>query len=160
MAIAQQVLPQVESLPIWIEYMRALGTPIAALVAAIIGGFIAYRQMQTAKNKLKLDLFDKRVKVYEAAVDLVKSVGTLNEMEETRSEEIITSLNSASWLLDDKVDAHLVQLAREIDKQRRKVRSARSGNEKIALISENKNFRDKHRAELMVAFEPFLKLQH
>jgi ABC-type multidrug transport system fused ATPase/permease subunit len=160
MEIVQQILPQVQSLPIWIEYVKALGTPIAALVAAFIGGFIAYRQMQTAKNKLKLDLFDKRVKVYEAAVDLIKSVGSLDEMEENRSEEIVTSLNSASWLLDDKVDAHLVQLEREINKQRRKVRSALSGNEKIALVSENRNFRDKHRAELMVAFKPFLKLQH
>jgi hypothetical protein len=81
-------------------------------------------------------------------------------MEEARSEEIVTSLNSASWLLDDKVDAYLVQLELKVDKQRRKVRSARSGNEKIALISENKRFRDNHREELMIAFEPFLKLQH
>lgn len=160
MEIVQHVLPEVQSLPIWIEYVKALGTPIAALVAGFIGAFIAYRQMQTAKNKLKLDLFDKRVKVYEAAVDLIKSVGSLDEIEESRSEEIATSLNSASWLLDDKVDAHLIQLAHEIAKQRRKVRSALSGNEKIALISENRNFRDRHREELMVAFEPFLKLQH
>jgi hypothetical protein len=75
MAIVEQVVPQVQSLPIWIEYVKALGTPLAALVAAFIGGFIAYRQMQTAKNKLKLDLFDKRVAVYKAAVDLINSIG-------------------------------------------------------------------------------------
>ncbi len=57
-----------EQLPIWTEYVRVLGTPVVALLAASIAGFIANRQWKTARNKLKLDLFDKRIAIYKLAI--------------------------------------------------------------------------------------------
>lgn len=160
MIVVQQVAPQVQSLPIWIEYVRALGTPIAALIGAGIASVIAHRQMLTARNKLKLDLFEKRVEVYEAASDYISLAGQTNEMEEARGEEIIRLLNTASWLLDEKVQSYLQKLSTEVRNQRQKIRTARTSDEKIALVSENKDFRKKHREELREAFAPFLKLQH
>ena len=59
------------NLPLWVEYVKALGTPVVAIVAASIAGAIAYRQLRTARNKLKLDLFDKRMAVYQNAVQLI-----------------------------------------------------------------------------------------
>ena len=46
----------------WTEYISPIGIPIIAAIAA----WIAFRQFQIARNKLKLDLFDKRMEVYTA----------------------------------------------------------------------------------------------
>ncbi|HEV8552511.1 MAG TPA: hypothetical protein VGR65_03865 [Casimicrobiaceae bacterium] len=44
----------------WTTILSALSTPLLATVA----GYIAWRQWQTARNKLRFDLFDKRLAVY------------------------------------------------------------------------------------------------
>jgi len=46
----------------WIDIFAALLTPAIAILAS----YIAVRQWLTNKNKLKLDLFDKRYAVFEA----------------------------------------------------------------------------------------------
>ncbi|WP_156383810.1 hypothetical protein [Methylobacterium sp. Leaf456] len=55
--------------PHWTAYVQAIGTPFVALVAGGIASLIAYRQWQTAKEKVVLDLFKQRLEVY----DLVNS---------------------------------------------------------------------------------------
>lgn len=57
--------------PHWTSYITALTIPVIAIVAAII----AYRQWRTAQSKLKLDLFEKRMVVYQAARDMLGYVG-------------------------------------------------------------------------------------
>ena len=52
--------------PHWTTLLSALLTP----AVAVFGIFIAYRQWRLAQEKLKLDLFDKRFEVYEAAREL------------------------------------------------------------------------------------------
>ncbi len=48
------------SLPTWVSILSALATPTLALFAI----FIALLQWKTAKQKIKLDLFDRRFEVY------------------------------------------------------------------------------------------------
>ena len=60
--------------PHWTAYVQALGTPIVAIIAGGIASAIAYRQWQTAKAKVALDLFDKRLEAYEAVSDAVYEV--------------------------------------------------------------------------------------
>ena len=48
------------SLPLWIQGIAAFATPMVALAVA----YIAYRQWKTARDKLRLDLFDKRFAVF------------------------------------------------------------------------------------------------
>jgi hypothetical protein len=45
-------------------------TPVIAILAA----YIAWRQHQTAQSKLKLDLYDRRFKVYRGLMDLFAAV--------------------------------------------------------------------------------------
>jgi hypothetical protein len=64
-------------LPIWIEYLQALG-PTSIAVAV---GFIAYRQWATARDRVKLDLFDRRYAVYQELRTLLATAlqdGTIN----------------------------------------------------------------------------------
>lgn len=61
-------LEDADSLPTWLEYVKAIGPPFVALVAACIAGFYARRQAQIAKDKLKLDLFKDRLEVFTATM--------------------------------------------------------------------------------------------
>jgi hypothetical protein len=161
MAIVQQVVPQVQSLPIWVEYVRALGTPIAALIGAVIAGFIAYRQMRTASNKLKLDLFDKRMEVYNAARDLVSHEIWNVEITEERLNAITDAINAAPWLLDDKVDAYLNGLKQELRGHRQsRVQPSRSAEDVKKMVADKRESKRKHVAELKAVFDPFLRLAH
>jgi len=47
--------------PHWTAYLTALMTPVVACIAA----WIAYRNYTTSRNKLKLDLFDRRYALYQ-----------------------------------------------------------------------------------------------
>jgi hypothetical protein len=44
----------------WIDVLSALLTP----TIAILGIYIAYQQWRTNKNRLKLELFDKRYEIF------------------------------------------------------------------------------------------------
>lgn len=61
-------LEEADAVPIWLAYVKAIGPPFVALVAACIAGFYARRQAQTAKDKLKLDLFKDRLEVFTATM--------------------------------------------------------------------------------------------
>ncbi len=56
------------SLMIW--YMKGLLTPVVAILAVLI----AYQQWKTNSQKVKLDLFEKRFRVFEAVKKLVSYV--------------------------------------------------------------------------------------
>ncbi|WP_312226213.1 hypothetical protein [Stutzerimonas nitrititolerans] len=48
-----------------------LFTALGQILVAVVVGFIAYRQWRTARSKLQYDLFDRRLKVYEAIQSVV-----------------------------------------------------------------------------------------
>jgi hypothetical protein len=154
-------------LPLWVEYAKALGAPIVALVAAGIAGGIAYRQWRTARNKLKLDLFDKRIKVYEAAVELIKEISMPHPVTVNRVTELGKGLGAARWLFGSEVARYAHRLV-----ERGYEASAKQGIEFEGLTKEQKiqlalsfaqnNWRqvDKELAELSDVFAPYLTIEH
>jgi len=58
------------SISAWGSGMTTLLTPLVAIVAV----YIAWQQWRTAANKLKLDLFDRRFRVYRGLMDLLAAV--------------------------------------------------------------------------------------
>lgn len=61
----------------WTTYVQIWATPVVALIAAAIASTIAWRQWktaeaakETARDKLKLDLFEGRLEVFNATVEL------------------------------------------------------------------------------------------
>lgn len=59
-------------MPFWLQVPQALLTPLIAVLA----GYIAYQQWQLNVRKLRLDLFDRRWKVYEAVIAFINTVCT------------------------------------------------------------------------------------
>ena len=52
-------------LPYWVHVIQAVGPSFVAVIAAVIAGLIAFRQWQTARTRIKLDLFNERFEVFE-----------------------------------------------------------------------------------------------
>ena len=88
-----------ENLPMWLEYVRALGTPCAALLAALITGYFTYKQWKTARNKLKLDLFEKRFKVYEAGMEIIREVVKPSEGYGNRLTELTNAVSGGQMAI-------------------------------------------------------------
>ena len=89
--------------PHWTAYTTAIVVPIIALIAA----WIAFRQSQIARNKLKLDLFEKRLAVYET---VQKTLGTVASQGKLTPEEEVSyraGIHPAQWLFGPEVFKYL-----------------------------------------------------
>jgi hypothetical protein len=60
------IQPAASELPNAIRYVQALGPTLAAFVAAVIASVIQYRMWRLSNDKIRLDLFDRRMKIYNA----------------------------------------------------------------------------------------------
>ena len=89
--------------PHWTAYLSALLAP----VVAVLGSLIAYRQWRLAQNKLKLDLFDRRLKVYEAATGLLYSVMTSDRAKDEELLKYMVATREAKWLLSPAIAEYL-----------------------------------------------------
>jgi hypothetical protein len=149
--------------PHWTQVLAALLTP----TIAVFGSFIAYRQWRTAQKKLKLDLFEKRFAVYDAARTFIASVMTSGKAKDEEMYEFLSGTREAKWLLNDDIatyfDEQIWKKAVELqtldlvlegvpvgDERTRNVQQ--QGEIKKWLISQYKVLDEK--------FSPFLKLEH
>lgn len=106
--------------PAWIQVLQALLTPAIALGV----GIIAFLQWRTAHQKVLLDLFERRLKIYDAvisAVDQFSNSGPVDVSLQARMKlQIATS--EARFLFGDEVLAHLQTLIEDMSKVIMKVR--------------------------------------
>jgi hypothetical protein len=62
---------EVAVLPYWVQIVQAIGPTAIAVAALIITAYFAYRQWATARDKLRLDLFEKRYAYFIALRDFM-----------------------------------------------------------------------------------------
>src|SRR6185437_13881276 len=87
----------------WIDVLQALLTPTIALAAVGIG----LAQWWIARNKLKLDLFDRRWGVYIAARDLLSEIFTHGKSSDEAERRLLQGIRGVRWLFDERVEAYL-----------------------------------------------------
>ncbi len=94
-------------LPRWLSIAQAIGAPAVAVIAASIAGLIALQQWKTARDKLKLDLFDRRLKMYQAAQLLIDvlQVGAIERTPTIRA--AFGSFKGSEWLVGPEVSKFL-----------------------------------------------------
>jgi hypothetical protein len=96
-------MPPSVSEPHLVQIILWLSTPIIAVIASIIAGLIAYRQWKTVQGKLKLDLFDRRFKVYDEARNLLNAIITTG-VKQDALDKFSGGIREAKWLLNDEID--------------------------------------------------------
>ncbi|WP_291518716.1 hypothetical protein [Acidovorax sp.] len=104
-----------------LELFVAAGTPIAALVAALIAhrfgaiqADIARRQVSiaddaglTARNKLRMDMYQERMQVYKAVRNLFGQFGVNGKISHDDEVQYLEGIASARWVFGKEVDTFL-----------------------------------------------------
>jgi hypothetical protein len=78
-----------------------------AYVVALIGAWIAYQQWCTARNKLKLDLFDRRMVVYECVREALGNAAREGNLSQEEQIAFLSGIQPAKWLFGAEVAIYL-----------------------------------------------------
>jgi hypothetical protein len=99
-----------ETLERWIKILSALLTPLIAIIAV----YIAYQQSHTAKMKLKSDLFDRRLVIYNSLMDLITSA--LGGMKVSNEElyRFSQNMNNGYYLFGREIFLYLDEVRRKV----------------------------------------------
>ena len=104
-------------LPYWLLVLNALAPLFAFLGTLVIGGVaahIAHGQWRTTRDKLRLDLFDRRFAVYEAAMKFVLGLTGSATVDAKSMREYLIATRQAAFLFDDaSIPQYLKKLANE-----------------------------------------------
>lgn len=149
--------------PHWTAYVQALLTPVIALFAV----YVAASQWRTARNKLRLDLFEKRYVVYEAAQKFIGSIVTSGKVKDDSMFAYMTATRAAKWIVSLEVEEYL---ERELYTPALKLQTLQSmlegvpvGNERaknVALQLELKTHFNAQYKQLDICFSAYLQLSH
>jgi hypothetical protein len=112
-----------------LQWVQVVGTIVVAVIAAGIAGSVQYRQMQIAKgalktadNKLRLDLYERRFAIVDAAMALMtdryrRDNDDSVDGDYNRFHELLAKIGFASWLFDQKVDMFVSMIAGEANER-------------------------------------------
>ncbi len=73
----------------------------------MLAALIAFRQFQIARNKLKLDLFDKRMEVYSAVREALGNIARQGNLTPEQEIQYSQGTRSARWLFGPEVSNYL-----------------------------------------------------
>jgi anaerobic ribonucleoside-triphosphate reductase len=83
----------------WIDVLSALLTP----TIAILGIYIAYQQWRTNKNRLKLELFDKRYEIFTNIKKFIANILTSGIVEQGADIQFLRDTKSVAFLFDEQI---------------------------------------------------------
>jgi hypothetical protein len=106
----------------WLALFNSVVTFIAAVVAAAVTyrigrgqkdiaerqAEVAEREAKTSHNKLKLDLFDRRLAIYEVVCEVVDEWTSPENHTSERKARFVTAMNSSRWLFPEQVYLYLM----------------------------------------------------
>lgn len=85
------------------DTLQSLLTPVIAAIAVLI----AYEQWRTNALKVRIDLFDRRMEVYEAATVLIWKAITAAKLDSAELNEFRAGTAKAAFLFDQEVTDYL-----------------------------------------------------
>lgn len=93
-------------MPIWVQYSQALATPAIAILAIVV----AVLQWRTAHQKVVLDLFERRMKVYSEIRAVIASILSSGKVPNEKHFEFMLAMDGAKFLFGREVNQYLFEL--------------------------------------------------
>jgi hypothetical protein len=87
--------------------------PIATLFLSVAVGVVAWLQWRVARNKLRLDLFDRRYKVFEATRKFLALILQNTTFDNSQFAEFDLAISDADFLFGDDVVRYLREIRQE-----------------------------------------------
>lgn len=94
------------TLPAWLQYLQAL----AVLFIAVVGAWIAFRQMEIADARLQLDHYDRRYRVFDAARTLLSEILVHGNSSDEVINAFLLGTGDAPFLFDDSLTEYLREM--------------------------------------------------
>ncbi len=159
--------------PAWLHYVQVLGAPGVAIVAAFIAWRIQRQQvaiakgaLKTADNKLRLDLFDKRLAIFDAATKLLIHVHTHEVLSVDKVMEFLNATRGTKWLFNqaaqDFVDEmyRRVQIVHQLDGLQRPNESAENYTKRLMQLKDAREDFLKMAGGADAIVDPFMSINH
>lgn len=168
----------------YIELAKAAAPFLAALTAAGIAAWVAHKfgriqeaisrqqaetsaaAARTARNKLRLDLFDRRMVVYEAASNFLSRVLANGRSTSDADFEYLSKIQGARWLFDEAVVEYLQkelwELVTELHLATVEIDAPVEGEARINLAQKRSALfikAGRQRVTLDEVFGPYLKME-
>lgn len=141
-------------------------TLVLSAVIACVTSYIAIQQWLTAKNALRLHLFDRRLPVFEAAMRLAEIVVTKKNITLEEVQEFSFATKSVQFLFDKKLhdycDKELHKEAYNVWAGKQKIDSLPEGEERdrsMGLWQDRIVWFNDQRKEIPNRFAPFLRIR-
>jgi hypothetical protein len=96
-----------------------LWQPLATCFVGLMVAFIAFYQMKVAHDKLRLDLYDRRYKIYQATKKFVVMTLKANDYSYSQMFEFYADTTDAVFLFDSDVVDYLKQIEKRVIESRR-----------------------------------------
>jgi hypothetical protein len=87
----------------WIDILQALLTPVIALIA--LG--IAFAQWWTARNRFRLDLFERRWTIYLVAREMLGEMMVQGRTSPEIDQRFLNGIRGTQWLLSEEMNRYL-----------------------------------------------------
>lgn len=150
------------SLPL-VEISNALLTPVIAFLAA----YIAWRQWETAQNRLKLDIFERRFSVYDATKSLIASIMQTGKATDENMFKFLAATKEAKWLFDDQIASYLDdkiwEKAVDLQTLNSELEGLPQGRERTENIHKQRDIKiwlSSQLKEIDKLFSKFLRIEH
>ncbi len=98
------------SLPLYVQYLQALGPITITIVFGIFASLIAFNQWKTAKNKLNFDLFDKRFLVWQKCRQFSVAIVQKRDFNYEILPDFYDAMGQAQFLFDEDVNGFLKEM--------------------------------------------------
>lgn len=147
----------------WTAYFQALLAPVVGAFALLVG----YQQWETARNKLRFDLFEKRFAVYVGAKNFIGSIVTSGNVSDENVYDYLRATSTTNWVVGREVDDYLKRMiyepALELQALEAELASCVAGpvrSKQVARKSEIKANINSQFEELDRQFAAYLRLKH
>ena len=147
-------------LPIWLQYTQT----ISVVIIALVGAWIAFRQMQIATTKLQFDLFERRYRVFDATRRLLIDILVNGDSSQDSTSAFILGVADAIFLFDDRLVNYLHEMQRRataLKSIQLSMQEIQNGDERAKATEVAGTHREwliRQEIGLPKQFEPFLRL--
>jgi hypothetical protein len=152
-------------LPLWVQYLQALGAPLLAVVIAAVGALLAWQQVKLARVRLQHDLYDRRFAVFEAARKLLADVLAQSNATDEQIRSYVIGTAEARFLVNDDISKYLNEIRTRVSRLRA-INATMSplpvGDQRTALAQEEERIFAwmMEQVDVLVdKFRPFLTLE-
>lgn len=97
-------------LPCWVEILQALAVP----AIAALGLYIAWRQWQTAHERVKLDLFDRRMTAYELLRKAVAPINASGKVKNVDTDNFARAMHEMRFLFDKGMESFVAGINKAV----------------------------------------------